>query len=298
MLRFRTAGASHDGLVRSNNEDAGFFGPYLLLVADGVGGSAAGEGASASAAYVVTSAATMTEGDPLQILADSIQLAHDHLAQGCADDDGLQGMSTTLSAILSDGERVALVHIGDSRAYRWRDGALTQLTRDHTLVQALLDDGQLTVEQAASFPYRSIVTQALNGDHQPRPDLDWIDVLPGDRLLVCSDGLTDLVEDSMINSVLTASVNGSPDLAAAQGEEIRDGDRTDLETAVNTLIAAALAEGGRDNITCTLAEVTTGPRIRPYGQTLGAFSPSNLIDGAAVRLVHHHGHTAVRLDRT
>ena len=301
MIRFRCAGASHAGLIRSNNEDAGFVGHYLLVVADGVGGAAAGEIAAASAAYVVTSVTTISDTDePLALLGDAVQLAHDHLAHGCEVDPDRRGMSTTLTALLCDGQRVAIAHIGDSRAYRWRSGALTRLTVDHTLVQSLIDGGHLTDEQAAVYPYRSVVMKALDGDTIPEPDIGWVQVETGDRLLVCSDGLTDLVDDDAIAEILSDGATIDRSATAAQSAQPpqgqRDGERTDLDTAVDRLIEAALRAGGRDNVTCVLAEVINGRRIRPFGRTLGAFSPTNLIDGAAVHVVRTADRRTARLE--
>lgn len=298
MIRFRYAGASHAGLIRSNNEDAGFVGHYLLVVADGVGGAAAGEIAAASAAYVVTSVATITDtDDPLTLLGEAVRLAHDHLAHGCEVDPDRGGMSTTLTALLCDGQRVAIAHIGDSRAYRWHAGVLTRLTADHTLVQSLIDDGHLTDEQAAAYPYRSVVIKALDGETVPEPDLGWVDAEPGDRLLVCSDGLTDLVDDDTIGAILSEGLTGDrPGLAGQPAPHPRDGDRTDLDTAVDQLIDAALHAGGRDNVTCLIAEVVDGPRIRPFGRTLGAFAPTNLIDATAVHVVHTADRRTAKLE--
>lgn len=265
MLRFRTSADSHIGHVRGNNEDSAFAGPYLLLVADGVGGNAAGEIASASTAYMASAISIMThQSDPLQVLTDIIDRTHHHLQDGVASDPTRAGMSTTFTALYGNGEHFALAHIGDSRGYLIRDGELLRITRDHTLVQQLVDDGELTEEQAVHYPYRSVVLQALNADQYPDADLTRMELRPGDRLLLCSDGLTDLVPDSVI-----AELAVEPDLDAAN----------------QTLIDEALTAGGRDNVTCVLAEVETGARIRPFGTLTGAaWSPSNLIDGAAVRL--------------
>ncbi|MGN6129536.1 MAG: PP2C family protein-serine/threonine phosphatase [Nocardioidaceae bacterium] len=126
MLRFRSAGRSHPGLVREHNEDSGFAGPYLQLVADGVGGAAAGEVASATAAYV-TSAVTMARGtgaDVREVLAEAVRLAQEQLRAGVAADPDREGMGTTLTAVLTDGQTVALAHLGDSRAYLWREDTL------------------------------------------------------------------------------------------------------------------------------------------------------------------------------
>lgn len=264
MLRFRYAAHSHPGLVRSNNEDAGYAGAYLLLVADGVGGAAAGEIAAASTAYVTSTVSMISEDDPLAVLAQSVQFAHEHLRDGVRADPTRDGMSTTLTAVLGNGERFALVHIGDSRGYLWRDGTLRRITKDHTLLQMMLDSGQLQSEDAASFPYRSVIARSVTHNEPPEPDLSLLDLEPGDRLLLASDGLTDLVRDELICSAIS---------------------NHDLDSGVGHLIDLALAAGGRDNITCVLGEVVEGALINPRGTLVGAATdPANLIDGTAVRI--------------
>jgi serine/threonine protein phosphatase PrpC len=264
MLRFRYAARTHPGLVRDNNEDSGFAGPYLQLVADGVGGAAAGEVASATAAYV-TSAATMGSSDPdlLEVLARAVTTVHEQLRAGVAAEPGRAGMGTTLTAIVTDGAQAAMAHLGDSRAYLLREGALSQLTRDQTLVQMLVDEGEITREQARGHPQRNIVLQALDGDAAPAPDLQLLDLHPGDRLLVCSDGLSDMVEDDRVAEGLA---------------------EPDLETAAEALVQAALAAGGHDNVTALVADVEDGPLISRDGAPLGALrDPGVVLDPAAVR---------------
>lgn len=265
MLKFRYAAGSDVGQVRASNEDSGFAGPYLLLVADGVGGAAAGEIASASTAYVA-SAISMVNPDPnpLEVLRETVEVAHQHLRTGVDHDPARAGMSTTLTAVLSDGEQFALCHIGDSRAYLLRDQQLIQITRDQTLVQAMIDAGQLTDSEAKVHPYRSVVLQALDAQHRPEPDLVPLDLQVGDRLLLCSDGLSDLVSKQQLARCLADD---------------------DLDAAVDSLIDQALAAGGRDNITCVVGEVEEGEAVRRHGVMVGAVrSPVNLINGAAVRM--------------
>jgi PPM family protein phosphatase len=263
VLRFAAGGRSDPGLVRGSNEDSGFAGPSLLVVADGVGGAAAGEVASATAAYV-TSALALAEpdADVLALLDRAVRIGHQQLALGVAQDPARRGMGTTLTALLTDGARVALLHVGDSRAYLLRDGRLRRLTRDQTYVQLLVEQGVLTAEQARRHPSRNVVLQALDGEHPPEPQLELVDVRVGDRLLVCSDGLTDLVEDGAVRAGL-----GHPDPLAAAG----------------ALVDAALAAGGTDNVTCLVSDVVDGPRIEPIGVQLGAFrQPWLVVDAAAV----------------
>ena len=264
MLRFRCAATSHPGLVRSNNEDAGYAGAYLLLVADGVGGAAAGEVASASTAYVTSSVSMISEDDPLAVLAQAVTFAHQHLRDGVGLDPMRGGMSTTLTAVLGNGERFGLAHIGDSRAYLCRDGGCRQITKDHSLLQMMLDSGELSAEDAASFPYRSVISRSINPEDPPEPDLVLLDLRAGDRLLLASDGLTDLVADDLIAETI---VNYG------------------LDDAVDRLVQLALQAGGRDNVTCVLGELVEGQLVHPRGQMVGAAGdPRNLIDGAAVRI--------------
>ena len=263
MLRFATAGRSDTGLVRDHNEDSGFAGPSLVLVADGVGGAAAGETASATAAYVVSALASGGgQPDVLAVLGRAVALTHEQLRLGTSQDATRTGMATTLTALLTDGERVALAHVGDSRAYRIRDGGLAQLTRDQTFVQALVDQGLLTRDEARLHPRRNVVLQAIDADRPAVPDLALLDVRAGDRVLVCSDGLTDLVDDAQVRDGLV-----HPDVAAA----------------AEALVQAALDAGGTDNVTVVVADVQDGPRLVPDGLRLGAFTdPYLVVDPAAV----------------
>lgn len=265
MLRFSAASASHVGRVRTNNEDSGFAGPYLIAVADGVGGAAAGEVASASTTYV-TSAMSMISrtADPLSVLGAAVHRSHEHLRDGVLAEPSRDGMATTLTAVLSDGERFGLAHIGDSRGYLARDGSLIAITHDHTLVQTLVDEGQITAREVREHPYRSVVLRSIDGQHSPEPDLVWLDLREGDRLLLCSDGLTDMVPEEEIQVLLSAPSVG---------------------TAVSQLVEAALEAGGRDNITCIASDVVTSDLLCPDGALLGAVRDlDNLVDAAAVRM--------------
>ncbi len=268
VLRFRSAGRSHPGLVREHNEDSGFAGPYLQLVADGVGGAAAGEVASATAAYV-TSAFTMGAGsgpeetDLLDVLAKAVELAHEQLSAGVAADPDREGMGTTLTAVLTDGDKVALAHLGDSRAYLWRDDTLSQVSRDQTLVQLLVDEGRITEDEARSHPRRNVVLQALDGERPAEPDLLLLDLEAGDRLLLCSDGLSDMVDDATLARCLRV---------------------TDREQAADALVQAALEGGGRDNVTVLVSDLEDGPALCRDGTPLGALGdPGLVLDPAAVR---------------
>ncbi len=265
MLRFSGAGVSDVGLVRPENEDSAFVGPYVAVVADGVGGAAAGEVASATATYAVAATALSRFGDsPDQVLRDGAEAAQANVQRGVQSDLRRLGMATTLTALVTDGERVALGHVGDSRAYLLRDGVLTQLSRDHTYVQGLVDDGRLDPAAAGQHPWRNVVLRSVDGDPvHAGLDLVPVPVRPGDRLLLCSDGLTDLVPDPLVADLLGTS---------------------DPRSAAAVLVQAALSAGGKDNVTCVVLDVVDGPLVVGDGQTLGAVRElANIVDPAAVR---------------
>lgn len=264
MLRLSGAGETHVGLVRKDNQDAGFVGPTCILVADGVGGGAAGEIASATTGYAVAQTALLRIGhDPSAVLVQGVERAQAQLAAGVAADPARAGMATTLTAVLTDGSRFVVAHLGDSRGYVFRDGRLTQVTRDHTYVQDLVEEGRLTAEEAVHHPWRNVVLRTVNGSGQGEPDLLELHLAPGDRLLLASDGLTDLVGDAELARTLA---------------EYDDHD------AVAHLIAAALARGGKDNVTCVVASVVEGTEVSADGRLLGAMlDPENVVDIAGVR---------------
>jgi serine/threonine protein phosphatase PrpC len=266
MLQFRFAAETDTGLVRDNNEDSAFAGPYLLAVADGVGGAAAGEVASATTTYVVSANALAHQGThPLGLLQLAIEDARAQVQTGVQADPTRVGMATTLTAILTDGIRFGLAHVGDSRAYLLRDGGLVRLTTDHTLVQALLDTGRITPEEAEASHMSHVVLQAIDAESHPTPDLIWLDLREGDRLLLCSDGLSDLVPDAEILRLLAADSRS----IAATG-----------------LVQAALDAGGRDNVTCVVGDVVDAEPVVGQGTVVGAARDlANVVDPAHVRPV-------------
>ena len=179
-------------------------------------------------------------------------------------DPALRGMSTTLTALLTDGQRFALAHVGDSRAYLFRDGGLSRLSSDHTWVQMMRDEGRMTEAEAMVHPWRNVVLRTINADDPSDADVMPVALRLGDRVLLCSDGLTDQVSEGWIEQVLLTH----PD-----------------DKAVDLLLDAALAGGGRDNITCVLGTVVDGPAVVADGLLLGAVrDPANIVDPAAV---HH-----------
>ena len=267
MLRFSGKGVTDVGRVREANEDSAFLGPYVALVADGVGGAAAGEVASATVAYVVSAIARLRhDQDPAGVLQDAIEAARESLQTGIDADLQRAGMATTLTALATDGTRVVLGHLGDSRGYLFREGVLQQITTDHTYVQQMIAAGQLVPEQARSHPWRNVVMRSLHGgpaEVDQAPDIVALDVGPGDRVLLCSDGLTDMVLDDRIAEILHV-----PDPEAAAGR----------------LVDAALEAGGSDNVTCLVFDVVDGPRVNGDGQLLGAVRDVvNIVDPGAVR---------------
>lgn len=235
QLGLRFVAHSEVGLIRKNNQDSGYASPQLLLVADGMGGAAAGDLASAIAVDSIGQVDTEIEPEhQLTELTEAIRTANTRIADFIADDHTLEGMGTTVTGALFDGQSLALAHIGDSRAYLYRDGVLERLTHDHSWVQSLVDEGKISDEEAAVHPHRSLLVKVLNGQPAADPDVTNVPLRLGDRLLFCSDGLCGLVEDDQ--------------LAEAIAED-------DLGVGMDRMVSLALAEGGIDNITVIVAEV-------------------------------------------
>ncbi|HEV7870249.1 MAG TPA: protein phosphatase 2C domain-containing protein, partial [Modestobacter sp.] len=233
-LVLRYAARSDRGLIRGTNQDSVYAGPRLLAVADGMGGHAAGDVAS----KVVIAALEHLDddapsGDLLQALRQAVFDGSEHLREVIREAPHLEGMGTTLTAVLFAGGRLGLCHVGDSRAYLMRDGELNQITHDDTFVQTLIDDGRITEEEANSHPQRSLLLRALNGQ-DVEPDLSMRDARAGDRYLLCSDGLSGVVTFET--------------LAQAMHEP-------DPQATADRLIELALRSGGPDNITCIVADV-------------------------------------------
>ncbi len=243
-LALRFAARSHTGLLREGNEDSVYAGPRVLAVADGMGGHAAGEVASAVA---IAALAPLDEDVPgsdlLDVLRERAVAANDHLRDMVHGDQALDGMGTTLTAFLFAGSRLGMLHIGDSRAYLLRDGVLTQITHDHTLVQALVDEGRISEEEASSHPQRSLITRALDGRDGIEPDLSVREVRSGDRYLLCTDGLTGPVGR-------TETLQEALEIA-------------DPQAACDRLVQLALRGGGPDNVTVIVADVVDASGLRP-----------------------------------
>jgi PPM family protein phosphatase len=264
-LTIRYAAASDIGLVRKRNQDVGYADPRLVAVADGFG--PAGERASAAAIEALRQLETARQGEPapgsgqapgvapgdlLNVLSDAVSAASASVASIAGSDPDLAGSGSTLTAMLLSGSRLALVHIGDTRAYLFRDGGLFQITQDHTVTQSMVDAGRLTPEEAASHPQRSLLLRALGAPADAvlatgapeaqanaagRPELSLLEARPGDRYLLTSDGLTNVVPVPVIREILAAPVL-SP------------------EEVVQRLITLANEAGGPDNIALALADIT------------------------------------------
>ena len=238
MTQFlRYAAKSDVGMVRRENEDSGYAGRTLLVVADGMGGHAAGELASSTAVATLAEldSEDLPAGDVLTALDDAMLTSAERIAQFIEADPSRAGMGTTLTAVLWRGGRIALIHIGDSRAYLLRDGELSQITHDHTYVQTLIDAGRITADEARTHPKRNLILRAIDGTGVPEGETSIREAQVGDRYLLCSDGLSGVVDDSDIARVL-AQV---PDPTAA----------------VTELVDRALAAGAPDNVTAVIADV-------------------------------------------
>jgi protein phosphatase len=234
-LQLKYVAHSEIGLIRKNNQDSGYASPHLVVVADGMGGAAAGDLASAVAIDTIRKIDAPTTGEQmLEVLAGAIHQANDKIAELIESDFSLEGMGTTVTVAMFDGTQFGLAHIGDSRAYLLRDGHLERLTHDHTWVQSLVDDGKITDSEAALHPHRSLLLKVLNGQPSNDPDLTMVPVVPGDRLMFCSDGVCGLIDDDVIESALQVP---------------------DPNDAAERLVAESLHEGGIDNITVIVADV-------------------------------------------
>ena len=257
-LALRYAVRSDVGLLREGNEDSAYAGPHLLAIADGMGGHAAGEVASAVAISALAGLDDDVPGiDMLGALADAVAKANARLQDMGAADPSVEGMGTTLTAMLWSGSRMALCHIGDSRGYMLRGNDFHQITRDHTLVQSLLDEGRLSPDEAATHPQRSLILRALDSRTDAEPDLSLREALVGDRYLLCSDGLSDVVTEETLHRTLAGIA--------------------DPDEAVIQLVDLANRAGGPDNITCIVADVldSATTRVPPSEVSVIAGAVSN-----------------------
>ncbi|MBN9376708.1 MAG: serine/threonine-protein phosphatase, partial [Cellulomonas sp.] len=265
------------GLVRANNQDSAYVGPHLLMVADGMGGHAGGDVASslAIAAFAPLDDEAHGPDDALAELERATESARDEIIRRTEAEPDLAGMGTTVTAILRAGNKLAMAHLGDSRGYLLRDGELTQVTVDHTFVQHLVDTGRIKPEEAEHHPQRSVVMRVLGDfDVDVTPDLSVREARPGDRWLLCSDGLSGFVSHDTLADTLR--------------------DVTDVDACAERLVQLALRGGGGDNVTVIVADVVdlddlpdgTAPSTAVAVVGAAAISrhkPSSAADGPAAR---------------
>ena len=245
---FETSARSAIGLVRQGNEDSGLVSPQLIAVADGMGGHAAGEVASRIAVEVLQSltpalvSADIDEDSAEDLLMHSLHSIDVEISLVTDEDIEKRGMGTTLTALLIRDKYISLLHVGDSRCYRLRGNTLEQLSNDHTVIQELLDQGAISVVEAADHPQRSMLTQALRGDGDVTPVLQMYEIKKGDRYLLCSDGLSGVLTEKEIKIGLKKS---------------------DKEEAVKFLVDATYVNGAPDNVTVLIADISDEAKTSP-----------------------------------
>ena len=258
-LSLRYAALSDVGRVRKDNQDSGFASENLLVIADGVGGAARGDLASSTAVQILRRLDTPPSEDLLEAVAGAIHRAHDRIAELVDEDPELEGTSTTVTAALFDGTRVGIGHVGDSRGYLLREGSLSQLTKDHTFVQSLIDEGRITEEESRVHPHRNLILRAVDGVHETDPDLFLIDLAPADRILLCSDGCSGVLDHGRLTDILGTGT---------------------VDYAVVELIRASLEAGSTDNITCVVADVVDS-QAAPEEEPAAAATGPMLVGAAA-----------------
>ena len=262
----RSAAVSHVGKIRSNNQDSGYAGRHLFVVADGMGGHAGGDVASAIATKRIAEAdeAYAVAADAEMALRSAMIAANSLLAETVFEHSELTGMGTTVSGIIRVGDKIALAHIGDSRIYRFRAGTLEQVTADHTFVQRLVDSGRITPEEAAVHPRRSVLMRVL-GDVDAAPEIDTrvLDTRAGDRWLLCSDGLSSYVPEDKIAALL-----------AGEGS---------AQSAADRLVKESLDHGAPDNVTVVILDIddrAPESELPPSGGFVGSAAAPLMLDGA------------------
>lgn len=235
------AARSDVGMVRLKNDDSAYVGRYLAVVADGMGGHAGGNVASASTVLDLVHLDSATHDDEaLTVLADEIQAANSLLSELVTTSPQLSGMGTTVTALLLNGNRFAFAHIGDSRAYRLKNGVFEQISIDHTFVQRLIDEGRLRPDEAEVHPHKNVLMRVLGDvDASPELDLATFEVEPGEKWLLCSDGLNAVLRDSDIETVLRET--------------------KDLQRSVDIMVELTLAGGSPDNVTVAVIEIAEVP---------------------------------------
>ena len=263
-FRLQYAAISDVGRVRKDNQDSGYAGPWLLTVCDGVGGAARGDLASSTAVGQLRRLDVPPDEDHdekhrLELVAGALHRASDKIGDLVDEEPALSGTSTTATVALFDGKRLAMGHVGDSRAYLYRDNQISQLTSDHTFVQSLIDEGRISEEDARTHPHRNLILKALDGVHDVDPDLFTVELAESDRILLCSDGASGSLDGRRLTDILST---GSPDFAAVE------------------LVRASLEAGSTDNVTCIVADVlAVATSAGPDGE-----SPAPMVVGAAAEL--------------
>jgi serine/threonine protein phosphatase PrpC len=267
--RVLTTAASHVGRIRLSNQDSGYAGTHLFMVADGMGGHAGGDVASSLATQAITAVADerFESIDVAQeTLVNAVKNSAQELSDAVRDHPDLQGMGTTVSAMIRHNDKVVIAHIGDSRIYLFRNSTLEQITTDHTFVQKLVETGRITADEAMVHPRRNVLMRVL-GDFDTNPEIDSfiVETEPGDRWLMCSDGLCGYVPDDVVAQILRET----PDAAVAS----------------NRLIEAALDRGAPDNVTVVIAgvnETTVSAASRPI--LVGAAAQPLIFDAVTKRM--------------
>jgi protein phosphatase len=249
-LTMRYAARSDRGLIRHGNQDSVYAGPRLLAVADGMGGMAAGDVASN---IVIAALAPLDEdvpgSAPLDVLRSAVESANQQIREAVDANPAMEGMGTTLTGLLFGGNKIGMVHIGDSRAYLLRDGELTQITRDDTYVQLLVDEGRITAVEADTHPQKSLLMRALDG-RDTDAEYSLRQVAAGDRYLICSDGLSGVVSDETIAATMR--------------------EYSDPHQCADRLVQLALRAGGPDNITVVIADFTDADIVEESPVVAGA----------------------------
>ncbi|WP_236681498.1 Stp1/IreP family PP2C-type Ser/Thr phosphatase [Fannyhessea vaginae] len=221
------------GLVREHNEDSFLVQPPLFAVCDGMGGHAAGEVASFIAVETIGKQAPHCANDVL--LGASVEAANTEIIHQAAQGHGKPGMGCTASCALIENNKIAIAHVGDSRIYLLHNGSLVRLTHDHSFVEELVDAGEITADEARVHPSRSIITRALGSDPDMYADHFKLDINTGDRIIICSDGLSSMIEDAKIESLAVSAVHP--------------------QSCADNLVAAALEAGGLDNVTVVVVDI-------------------------------------------
>jgi protein phosphatase len=262
-FRLQYAAISDVGRVRKDNQDSGYAGPWLLTVCDGVGGAARGDLASSTAIGQLRRLDEPPGDDHdaehrLELVAGALHRASDKIGDLVDEEPALSGTSTTATVALFDGTSLAMGHVGDSRAYLYRDSTISQLTSDHTFVQSLIDEGRISEDDARTHPHRNLILKALDGVHDVDPDLFTVGLAESDRILLCSDGASGSLDNRRLADILST---GTPDFAAVE------------------LVRAALEAGSTDNVTCIVADV-----VPTTDDGDGWESPPPMVVGSAAEL--------------